>query len=76
MLQGDGGAVDLARVGLAAQLPGELGALGEAGGAERVALGDQAAGRVDHPLAAVGDGAGVDELAGLALVAQPEAPRR
>ncbi len=34
MLEGYAGAVDLAVVGLAAELPGEFGALGEAGGAE------------------------------------------
>ena len=50
MLQGDLGALDLALVGLAAQLPDELGALREAGGAERVALGEQAAGRVGDDL--------------------------
>ena len=42
VLQREPGAVDLAGVGRAAQLPGELGALGEAGRAERVALGDAA----------------------------------
>src|SRR3712207_288654 len=47
------GAVDLSRAGLAAKLPRELRALGEAGGAERVALGDQPTGRVDDPLAAI-----------------------
>ena len=46
--------VDLALVGRAAELPVELGALREAGGAERVALRDQAARRVHDPLAAVG----------------------
>ena len=64
--------VDLTLVGGAAQLPGELGALGEAGGAERVALGDQAAGGVDDPAAAVGGVVVVDELAALALAAQAE----
>ena len=55
-----------------AYLPRQFGALGEAGGTERVALGDQAAGRVDDKLAAVGVVAAVDELAGLALGAQAQ----
>src|SRR5205807_9573307 len=42
VLEGGLGAVDLAVAGVAAQLPRELGALGQAGGAEGVALGDQA----------------------------------
>ena len=45
VLQGHLGALDLALVRLAAQLPGQLRALRQAGGAERVALGDQAAAR-------------------------------
>jgi hypothetical protein len=73
VLEGDLRALDLALVGLAAQLPVELGALREAGGAEGVALGDEAARGVDDPLAAVGDGAGVDELAALAFGARPSA---
>ena len=72
VLQADLRALDLALVGLAAQLPGELGALGQAGGAERMALGDQAAGRVHHPPAAVGRVLGIDELAALALLGQAE----
>ena len=40
VLEGDLRAVDLALVGLAAQLPVELGALGQPGGADRVALRD------------------------------------
>src|SRR6185503_9939915 len=72
VLQGDLGALDLASVGLAAQLPDQLGALREAGGAERVALGEQAARRVGDELAAVGVVAVPDELLGAALGAQPE----
>ena len=73
MLQRDARAVDLALVGLAAQLPGQLAALGQAGGAERVALGDQAARRVDdRAVAAVGGGLRVDELVALALLGQAE----
>src|SRR5262245_65314289 len=73
VLQSDLGAVDLALVGLAAQLPGELRALGEPGGAERMALGDQASGRVDHrALAAVGGRLGLDQLVALALGREAE----
>ena len=73
MLERDLGAVDLAGVGVAAQLPGELGALREAGRPERVALGDQAAGRVDHrAVAAVGRRLGLDQLVALALGGEAE----
>ena len=65
-----GGTRDLTCVGVAAQLPGELGALRQTGGTERVALGDQSTRRVHHPLAAVGRVAVVDQLAGLALAAE------
>ena len=54
MLQRELRALDLALPGLAAQLPDQLGALRQAGGAERVALGEQAAGRVGDDAAAVG----------------------
>src|SRR5919197_4073761 len=47
VLEGDVDIVDLARVGVAAQLPVELGALGQSGGAEGMALRDQSARRVD-----------------------------
>ena len=63
-------ALDLGRLGGAAQLPGQLVALGEAGGAERMALRQQAAGGIGHDLAAVGVVAGVDERLGAALRAQ------
>jgi hypothetical protein len=43
VLEGDLGALDLASLGLAAQVPDELGALCEAGGAEGVPLGEEAA---------------------------------
>ena len=72
VLQRGGDAVDLTLVGGAAQLPGELGALRQPGGAQRMALGDQAARRVDHPAAAVGGVAVVDQLGRLALTAQAE----
>src|SRR3954466_11556723 len=66
------GVVDLALVGLAAQLPRQLAALREAGRSERMALGDQPARRVDDPLAAVRRRLLVDELVALALLGQPE----
>ena len=44
----------------------------ETGGTERVPLRDEAAGRIHHPLAAVGHRARVDEVAGLAGFAQAE----
>ncbi len=72
MLQADARAFDLALVGLAAELPHELGALSEARRAERMALREQAAGRVRHPLAAVGVVAVLDELLGFALAGEPE----
>src|ERR1019366_1193637 len=73
VLQGDLGALDLAGVGRAAQLPDELRALRQAGGAERVALGDQAPRGIDDgTVAAVGGGLGVDELVALALAGKTE----
>ena len=72
VLEGDLGAVDLALVGFAAQLPGQLGALGEPGRPERVALGDQPAGGVDDDLAAVGGRLFVDQLVALALGGEAE----
>ncbi len=56
----------------AAELPHELRALREPGGAERVALREQAARRVGDELAAVGVVAVPDELLGLALLAEAE----
>jgi butyryl-CoA dehydrogenase len=61
----------LAFVGRAAQLPGELTGLGEAGGTERVAFRDETTGWVDHPGAAVGGVAVVDKLAALTLGTEP-----
>ena len=46
MLERDPRAVHLTGAGLAAELPDQLGALGEAGGAEGVALAEQAAGKI------------------------------
>ena len=50
-----------ALVGLAAQLPGQLGALGQTGRAQRMTFGQQPARRVGDDAAAVGVVAGVDE---------------
>ena len=72
MLEGGGHAIDLALVGRTTQLPRELGALGQAGRAEGVALGDQPAGRVHDPLPAVRRGALVDQVRALAFAAEPE----
>ena len=62
VLQRQPGAVHLALVGLAAQLPGEFGALCQARGAQRVALAEQAARGVGDHLAAVAVVAIADEL--------------
>ena len=72
MLQRNGGGGDEPVIGPAAELPGQLGALGEAGGAERVAFGDEAAGRVDDAAAAVGDVAVADHEVGFARRAEAE----
>lgn len=72
VVAGDG---DEAGVGPAAELPGEFGALGEARGAEGVAFGDEAAGRVDDAAGAalaVSDGAGADHFVRLAVRAEAE----
>src|SRR6185503_17153839 len=66
------GALDLALVRLAAELPHELGALGQARGAEGVPLGQEAARGVDHELAAIAVVAVPDELLGLTLLAEPD----
>ncbi len=66
------GALDLALAGLAAQLPDDLGDLREAGRAERVAAGEQAAGRVDRLGAADRRFARRGGARGAARVRQPE----
>jgi hypothetical protein len=71
VLQADLGALDLALLGGAAQVPDQLGALRQAGRAQRVALRQQAARRVGDELAAVGVVAVPDELLGLALLGAP-----
>src|SRR5579875_2152828 len=63
---------DLAAAGVATQLPRELGALREAGRAERVALRDEPAGGVDHPATAVCVLAVIDDPRRVALLAQAE----
>ena len=65
-------AFDLSRACLAAEVPDDLDDVGDAGGAERVALGEQAAAGVDRDLAADLGRAFVDQLAGLALAAEAE----
>src|ERR1700722_11527628 len=72
VLQCGGNVVDLPLVGLAAQLPGQLGALRQTSGPQRMSLGDQSAGRIDHPATAIGDVAVVDQLGRLALGAQTQ----
>src|SRR3989442_5591422 len=62
VLQRQPRAFDLALVGLAAQLLDQLGALRQAGRAQRMALGQQAAGRAGDHLATVGVIAIHDEL--------------
>src|ERR1700679_1230127 len=65
-------ALDLPLVGLAAQLPGQFRALRQPGRAERVALGDQAAGGVDDDLAAERRRFLLDQLVRLALGGEPQ----
>src|SRR4051794_36148008 len=72
VLEGDLGAVHLTLVGFAAQLPGQLGALGEPRRPERVALGDQSAGGADDYLASVGGRLFLDQLVPLPLGGEPE----
>ena len=72
MLEGDLRAGDLALVGGAAELPDQLGALREAGGAERMALREETARRVRDELAAVRVVAVVDEFLRLAFLAETE----
>ena len=66
VLQARRGARHQSIVGPATEVPDELCALRNAGGAERVALGDETARWVDDHLAAVGDVAVADHLVGLA----------
>ena len=70
------GALDLARTGVAPELGGELDHLGDAGGAERVAPGHQAAARVDrHARPADGGVAGHRGRPGVAGLEEARATR-
>src|SRR5438876_5612507 len=70
--EADRGALDLTIAGLAPQVGGDLVDVGGAGGADRVALGDEAAADVDGGLAVAPRRAGVDEGARPTRLAQPE----
>ena len=70
--QADARAVDLARAGAALQLPHDLDHLRDAGGAERMALGEQAAARVDRHAAAEPRGAGAQQRHRLAVRRQAQ----
>ena len=72
VLQREPRALDLALLGLAAQLPHQLGALRQAGRAQRVALRQQPAGRVGDDAPAVGVVAVEDELLGRAFGREAE----
>jgi hypothetical protein len=63
---------NLTLTGDASQLPAKLSTLGEASSPKRVAFADETARRINNYLAAVGVVATVDELAGLALLAQAQ----
>ena len=67
-----GGVRHLARAGLVAQLDEDLGGLGHAGGAERVAAADEPAARVDDDVAAVVAAPGRHERPRLALGAEAQ----
>jgi hypothetical protein len=72
VLKGGVDTVDLALVGGAAQLPGQLRALGQTRRTERVPLGDEPTRRVDHPASAVGGVVVVDQSRCFTLAAQAE----
>src|SRR5262249_34993044 len=72
VLERDSGIGDLPVARLSAELPHELGALGDARRAERVALREQAARGVGDEFATIGVVAVPDELLGLALAAQAD----
>src|SRR5262245_21618802 len=73
VLQADPRALHLPGLRRAAQLPRQLVALRKAGGAERMPLGQQPAGRVGHDPAAIGVVAIVDEARRLAFAAEAKA---
>src|SRR5690606_14987460 len=70
--EADPGAFDLPVARLAAQVRGDFVQVGDAGRADRVALGQQASGDVDRDLALAPRGSGVDEVTGPARLAQPQ----
>src|SRR2546429_4200986 len=70
--EADLGVLDLAVAGLAPQVRRDLVQVGDAGCAERMALRDEPARRVDRCFAVAPGTALVDELARLARLAQPE----
>src|SRR5690606_41792834 len=70
--EADPGAFDLPVARLAAQVRGDFVRVGDAGRADRVALGQQASGDVDRDLALAPRGSGVDEVTGPARLAQPQ----
>ena len=72
MLKREPGALDLARVGLAAQLLDQLGALRKAGGTQRVPLREKPPRGIGDVLSAIGIVAIIDELPGLAVPAEAE----
>ena len=72
MGQPDAGALHLPAAGLAPQMGGDLVDVGDAGGAQRVALGEQPAGDVHRNAPAQGHVAVVDQPAGAAVPAQAE----
>src|SRR6187402_876136 len=72
VLERDFSALDLRGTCRAAQLPRQLVALRKPGGAERMSLRQQSAGRICHDPATIGVVAVIDELAGFALAAEAE----
>ncbi|MOA43992.1 hypothetical protein D3C78_1662130 [compost metagenome] len=72
LLQGGARPWHLARAGLAAQLPDQFGALRQVAGGQGVAVAQQATGRVDDHVAAVGIVAILDEAFRLPFPAEAE----
>ena len=76
MLQCHRGACDQPVSGPATELPDELGALGDARGAEWMAFGNEAAGRIDDAAAPVGDVPVADHLVRFSGLAQTQGVER
>src|ERR1700722_13850659 len=72
MSQTNLGPVDLTVSGLAAQMGRHLVEVGDAGGPDRIAFGQQSAGYIDRQRSVPGRRTGVDEVAGAAGVAQAQ----